>query len=277
MKYQLILAISVALFSVACPPAQAQVGTPRYSIRNRSELKSLILKNQSNSRALYDLATLAHRRGWLGTALSTGDELLKKNQHNAHAQALVAYCINTGLYGRDWNWPYDQTMGNLWKRQMDGNYLQGQSLKLNTPAIRLMAAVSLASSPANQHGEFEQALLLFQQVLKKEPRWADAHFWYGRAINRASTQKPQAERKIALQRSLKHRIRAKQLDRGLYYPVLLGLWGLYSEMGRPVEALASFNAYLEKFPTFEKHLSQQSPGYVAKRRARLVAQIRQQS
>lgn len=252
--------------------AQAQLGTPRYSFQSRSQLRVLLLQNKSNSRALYDLATLAHRRGWLGTAINTGDELLAKNKNDVHAQALIAYCVFTGLYARDWNWPVDQTAGDLWSRQSTASFLQSQSLKVQAPAIQLMAAISKANLPTSR--EFDEALRLFRLVLKRQPNWADAHYWYGRAIDRASTQKSKLQRQQDLRKVLSEYKRAEQLDKGLHFPLLQLRSGPLEELGKPRESLAAFNGYLQAYPAFGKDLEERFPGYVAKKRAGLIEQIR---
>lgn len=272
---KVLLGATLLLSAFGSSTAHAQLGTPRYSFRSRDELKTLLLQNARDSRALYDLTILAHRRGWLGTALSAGDELFRRNRRDPNAQALIAFCVYSGLYAREWNWPIDATAGDLWKRQAEASAWQNESLRGQTPAIQMMAAISLANLPTSRG--FDEALRLFRVVLKKQPKWADAHYWYGRAMDRASTQKTNAQRQQVLKQVLAQYDRAEQLDKGLHTFLLISRSGRLEELGRPREALAAFEGYLRVYPAFAQDLEERFPGYVAKTRTRLTEARRKQS
>ena len=274
MKLSNCLLVGLLALTLSASTAHAQLGTPHYKFRNRSELKGLLLKNRRNARALYDLTILANRRGWLGTVLRTGDEMLKQNRRDPYAQALVSFGVNTGLYARLWNWPVDKTAGNVWNRQGDAAQFQSQSLMLEDPAIQLMAAVSKANAPNAR--EFENGLDLFREVLKKQPNWADAHYWYAGAVQRTAIAKGTIAYEKACAQALPHYDKAVKLDGGLRYFVLSAKSTALSAAGRPREALTAFNGYLNAYPAYETYWGDERPGWVAKERARLMEQIARQ-
>ena len=274
MKLSNCLLTGLLMLAFSVSTAHAQLGTPRYKFRGRNELKGLLLKNRRNARALYDLTILANRRGFLGTVLNTGDEMLKQNRRDPYAQALVSFGVNTGLYARFWNWPVDKTAGNLWNRQGDAAQFQSQSLMFDDSAIQLMAAVSKANAPNAR--EFEDALDLFRAVLKKQPKWADAHYWYAGAVERTAIAKGTNAYEKAVAQALPHYYKAVELDEGMRYFVLSRKATALSVVGRPREALAAFNGYLRAYPAYEKYWEDERPGWVAKERARLTEQIARQ-
>lgn len=269
--YTLICVLAFLCFCSSL--AQAQVGTPRYTLRNRGDLRELLLKNSRNPRALYDLSILAQRRGWAGTAIQVGDELLEKNKNDPYAQGLIAFCVYTSLFSANWNWPYDASAGDLWKRQSTASYFLRESLQVQDPAMRLMAAISLANLPTADG--FDESLRLFQAVLKQQPNWADAHYWYGHALDRTSRRKPSAQRQAATRQVLAHYNRAQQLDPGLRNVLLINRVSILEKLERPKEALSAFDAYIRLYPAYVRNREQQFPGIINRTRARLLKQIRE--
>lgn len=262
------------LLMCSAPLAHAQLGTPHYKFQNRAELKQLLLKNRRDSHALYDLTILANRRGWLGTVLRTGDEMLEQNRSDPYAQALVAFGVNTGLYARFWDWPVDKTAVNVWNRQSKTSSLQSQSLESQDTGIQLMAAIAKANAPNAR--EFEESLTLFRKVLKKQPEWADAYFWYAAATMRTAANKSNKDYEAAAGPTIPYYDKAAKLDPGLRYFILSDKSSVLEASGRPREALAAFDGYLRAYPAYEAYWEGERPNWVAKKRERLLKQINQQ-
>ena len=114
-----------------------------------------------------------------------------------------------------------------------------------------------------------EALQLYRSVLKREPLWADAHYWYGRAIDRNSTQQPKTERRQVLKQVLAQYDRAEQLDKTLHFNLLISRSGPLAELGKPRESLAAFDGYIRAYPAFAQDLEERFPGYVAKTRGEI--------
>lgn len=271
---QLVLAI-VLLFVSSASTAYAQLGTPHYKLQSRSQLRTLLLRNQYDAQAIYDLTILANQQGWLSTILKTGDEMMAKNRNDAHAQALSAFGVATGLWARDWSWPVDKSAGDVWARQTNANVFRGESLKLKNPGIQLMAAIAKSTSPGMS--EMDEALRLFQQVIKQEPKWADAYYWYQRAILLSEEDKGKAQAAAAAKQCLTLLNKAERLDSGLRGYALFDRYSCWLRLDNPRNALLAYNAYLRAYPGFAKDLEERWPGSVAKTRARLATQIQQQS
>ena len=261
--------------------AHAQLGTPHYQLQNRSQLRSLLLKNRRDTHALYDLTILANRRGWLSTILKTGDEMLAQNRHDTYAQALVAFGVTTGLWARKWDWPVDKSAGDVWGRQANASYFLEESLKVaelprvKDSGIQLMAAIAKSTLPDML--EMNDALRLFRQVIKQEPKWADAYYWYQRALLRSDQDKGKAQAMDAAKKCLALCHRAEKLDPGLREYALFDRYSCWLRLDNPRNALMAYNAYLRAYPGFEKNLNERWPGSVARERARLASQIQRSS
>ena len=262
------------LVSTVCT-AHAQLGTPHYELQSRPQLRALLLKHGNDTHALYDLTILANHRGWLGTVLKTGDEMLVKSRDDTYAQALVAFGVTTGLWARKWNWPVDKSAGDVWGRQAIAGQFRDQSLKVQDPGIELMGAIAKSTLPNRE--ELEEALPLFRQIIKQKPKWADAYYWYQRALLRSEQDKGKKQSAAAAERCLTLLNRAERLDKGLRNYALFDRYSCYLRLDRPREALMAYNAYLKAYPGFAQNQEERWPGSVAKTRARLEAQIQQQS
>lgn len=256
MKNLFTFVVVVLLVGCGSKASRAQMGTPTYTFQNRAEVRAAVLQNLHNLRASYNVITCAGRQGMLRTVLQTYEQQLANHRFDAPADVSSSYALAHHLFvWRETDWPED-TDRSIQVRNVKG-LLQVQWFREKAMQGKPHPPEVLLGDGLFQRFEIngqQVALREMQEVVRRAPNWADAHYWYARAIGLYAIS-PAIAQKKAVQihygaLMLRELRRAQALDPGLLPKAHLDYQWAYRFLNKPKEALASFDAYVRGTPHF---------------------------
>lgn len=238
-------------------PARAQVGTPKWHFHSRAEVEAATRRYKLNLRQSYNIIMCATRQGMIRSVVHTYEEMMPSNIFNVPPEMASSFALAHRMMqgGNSWDWGLDTKPNVAKTTSSDGikvTLYRDRALEMlpNSPEVLVSYAIW-----ACDYGEKRpQALHLVEKALRLAPKWADAYDWHSEMLNYNWVQLSPAQRVkqgrhygAAMLRSLDT---AARLDPWFKQEISFDKFYAYTAMGRPREALASFDAYAVTRPDF---------------------------
>lgn len=256
MKHQFLVKCALLLMMLFGVMANArsgfaQVGTQKWKFQNRGQVRSAVLGNLKNLRASYEIVTCAAQQGMIRTALQTYEGVIGKDIYNASPEVCSSYAL-AHHYIADpspWNWKRDtdqsiQVVGATGGLQVKWFRERALSLKPQSPEVLLSYALW-----GIYNGKRPLALNQINEVVRRAPKWADAHYWRANIIGMrwsvlpTSTGERQKAAKHYGTSMLRALDRAQKLDPGFRKEIPIDRYHAFLMLGDYKRALVAYDAY----------------------------------
>ena len=160
-------------------------GSSDWRFRNLAEMKRAVAQYSQSPRGLYYIIVRARRQGLEDNLCMLLREMREKQPDRAVLMAAYAFsqCLATGPYGSDFfKGPNTHLKTKLYDQMAEADFWRTASLKADskTPEILLEAGVAMIHTGSVEHSDCSKGRELLIEAIKRDPKWADAHYWLGK-------------------------------------------------------------------------------------------------
>lgn len=265
--------LSLALALLCSPSAHAIFPQTKFSsrikapasawqFRNEQEVRALVARYINNPRAIYYIVNTAVERRLTHHATRAIGEHWQKSPQNPQLQMLSAYAYWAAATGY-------RTIPSLSGPGAEFNQLKSQAFSFtnsaplerpNSPEVLVMASACSSTYLAENHNAFPKeipkrfsvVLGQLRRAIRLDPKWADAHYWYGVALDdyHSALWNPKQPKNNAhlLSQAKNELLAAQRLDPNMKASCARRLASILEDQDRPREALAYLNTWLKLQP-----------------------------